>query len=114
MGGEFGQWNEWNHDGSLDWELLKFPLHMGLQRWVEDLNRAYRSEGALHRKDFDPRGFEWIDCNDSDNSILSYIRRSELQEGTIMVVCNFTPVPQHNYRIGVDFPGFWKYQNRWL
>jgi 1,4-alpha-glucan branching enzyme len=108
MGGEFGQWSEWNHDGSLDWKLLDYPFHTGLLRWVEDLNRAYRSEGALHRKDFDPRGFEWIDCNDWENSMLSYIRRSELQEDTIVVICNFTPVPRYNYRVGVDFPGSWR------
>lgn len=108
MGGEFGQGREWNHDSELEWHLLDYPFHAGLLRWVEDLNRAYRSEPALHEKDFDSNGFEWIDANDSDNSVLSYVRLGKKREDSVVIVCNFTPVPQHNYFIGVDFGGVWK------
>src|SRR5262249_31362260 len=92
MGGEFGQWREWNHDTALDWHLTDHDDHRGIQRWVADLNRAYRSHGAMHERDFSPEGFEWIDANDSDNSVLTFLRRGA--EGPpVVVVCNFTPVP---------------------
>ena len=100
MGGEFGQWREWAHDGSLDWDLLGYPLHAGLQRWVEDLNRLYRSEPALHEMDCDPRGFEWIDCDDADSSTVTLIRKGKSSSTIILVVCNFTPVPRYSYRLG--------------
>jgi len=74
MGGEFGQWTEWNHETSLGWHLLDNPVHSGLKRWMEDLNRVYRREPALHEVDFDPAGFEWIDCNDVEHSTISFIR----------------------------------------
>ncbi|MGB6066864.1 MAG: 1,4-alpha-glucan branching protein GlgB [Desulfomonilaceae bacterium] len=108
MGGEFGQWREWNHDESLDWHLLEHPLHKGLQRWIQDLNRVYIDEPGLHEFDFDQRGFEWIDSNDSDSSVLSFIRKGSRPEDTLVVACNFTPVPRHNYMIGVDSGGYWK------
>jgi 1,4-alpha-glucan branching enzyme len=108
MGGEFGQWREWSHDESLDWHLLDHPFHPGLQRWVEDLNRTYRDEPAFHVLDFSPQGFEWIDCNDSQQSVLSLVRKSTDPDDTLVIVCNFTPVPRHNYRIGVPRGGFWK------
>jgi 1,4-alpha-glucan branching enzyme len=108
MGGEFGQWNEWYHEVSLDWHLLDYPLHAGLQRWVEDLNRAYRHEAALHQLDFDPAGFEWIDCNDSDQSTVSLMRKGRAGDDVIVVGCNFTPVPRHNYLIGVPAAGIWE------
>jgi 1,4-alpha-glucan branching enzyme len=108
MGGEFGQWNEWYHEESLHWHLLDYPPHATLQRWVEDLNRTYRQEPALHQLDFDPAGFEWIDCNDSLNSILSLKRKGRTEEDSLIIVCNFTPVPRHNYRVGVPRPGFWR------
>jgi len=108
MGGEFGQWNEWYHERSLDWDLLDAPQHATLQRWVEDLNRLYRSEPALHQLDFDPAGFEWIDCNDSVHSVLSMLRKGRRQADTLLIVGNFTPVPQHNYRVGAPGSGFWK------
>ncbi len=108
MGGEFGQWREWNHDSSLDWHLLQSPLHAGLQKWVADLNRTYRSISALHELDCDPSGFEWIDCNDSENSIISLIRKGTDPNDIVLVVCNFTPLPRFNYRIGVPARGFWK------
>jgi 1,4-alpha-glucan branching enzyme len=108
MGGEFGQWSEWDHDASLDWHLLDYPLHAGLKRWVADLNCLYREEPALHTLDFDPAGFEWIDCNDSQQSILSLIRQDPSSGNIVIVVCNFTPVSRFNYRVGAPHDGFWK------
>jgi 1,4-alpha-glucan branching enzyme len=108
MGGEFGQWNEWYHEESLHWHLLEDPLHASLQRWVEDLNKLYKHKGALHQLDFDPAGFEWIDCNDSQNSALSFIRKGYSQDDTVLIVCNFTPVPRLNYRVGVPTGGYWR------
>jgi len=108
MGGEFGQWNEWHHETSLDWHLLEYPSHSALQKWVADLNHLYRSEPALYELDFDPAGFEWIDCNDADNSAISLIRKARSSPDMFLVVCNFTPVPRMGYRIGVPRDGFWK------
>lgn len=108
MGGEIGQWREWNHDSSLDWDLLQYPIHQGLQRWVADLNRTYCNERALHELDCDPAGFEWIDCNDSENSTISLIRKAKDCSETVLVACNFTPLPRFNYRLGVPAGGFWK------
>jgi 1,4-alpha-glucan branching enzyme len=108
MGGEFGQWNEWYHEASLDWHLLDYPPHATLQHWVEDLNRAYRQEPALHQLDFQPAGFEWIDCNDSEHSVLSLIRKGRSERDAVVVVCNFTPVPRPNYRVGAPQGGFWR------
>jgi 1,4-alpha-glucan branching enzyme len=107
MGSEFGQWSEWDHDKDLDWHLLDYPSHSGLQRWVSDLNALYRTEPALHELDFDPSGFEWIDCSDTQQSILSLIRKDNTR-GLFAVVCNFTPVPRHDYRIGLPAEGHWK------
>ncbi len=108
MGGEFGQWSEWNHDTSLDWHLLIYGPHVGLQRWVHDLVWLYRIEPALYELDFAPAGFEWVDCNDCDNSVLSFIRRGHSTADVFLVVCNFTPVPRHDYRVGVPHGGVWK------
>jgi 1,4-alpha-glucan branching enzyme len=108
MGGEFGQWNEWNHDTSLDWHLAEYPLHKGLQRWVRDLNTTYRAEPALHQFDCDPAGFEWVDINDSEQSVISLLRKGRSPDDTVLVVCNFTPVPRHNYRVGVPQGGRWE------
>jgi len=107
MGGEFGQWREWNHDASLDWDLLERSRHSGVQRWVADLNRLYAAEPALHELDFDPRGFEWIDCHDADHSVVSLERRGIDPADRLVAVFNFTPVPRHGYRIGVDGAGQW-------
>ncbi len=107
MGGEIGQWLEWNHDASLDWHLANEGEHGGLQRWVGDLNRLYRDEAALHEADLDPAGFEWIDCHDADNSVLSFIRKSRNGQRRVLVVCNFTPVPRSNHVIGVPQSGRW-------
>ena len=108
MGGEFGQWREWAHDGSLDWDLAQHDRHNSLQRWVAELNRFYRSEPALYEQDLNPSGFEWIDCNDSESGVISFIRKGHSSEDIILVVCNFTPVPRQNYRLGTPRGGFWK------
>jgi 1,4-alpha-glucan branching enzyme len=106
MGGEFGQWREWNHDTALDWDLLRFPAHDGIRAWVRDLNRLYRECPALHELDFDPYGFAWENCHDSDQSVLSFFRRDRTGR-TVLVVCNFTPVPRENYAVGVGLDGVW-------
>jgi len=108
MGGEFGQWDEWYHDTELNWELVEKPPHKGLQRWVRDLNAVYRNEPALHELDFDPSGFEWIDCDDSQSSTLSLMRKGSNPDDTIVIACNFTPVPRHNFRLGVPRGGTWR------
>ena len=108
MGGEIGQWSEWAHDRSLDWDLLQNPLHHSLQRWVSDLNRLYRSEPALYEHDIDPAGFEWVDCNDADSSVISLLRKGATTHDLVLVACNFTPVPRTNYRIGVPRGGYWQ------
>ncbi len=106
MGGEFGQWSEWNHDKALDWDLLRFPAHDGLRSWVRDLNRLYSGCPALHALDFDPSGFSWENCHDSDQSVLSFFRKTG--EQTLLVVCNFTPVVRERYAVGVDHGGIWR------
>ena len=109
MGGEFGQWNEWTHDVSLDWNLFQEnPLHGDLMRWVADLNRVYRGERALHELDTNLHGFEWVDCNDSEQSTISLLRRASSSDEMVLVVCNFTPLPRHNYRVGVPHYGTWR------
>jgi 1,4-alpha-glucan branching enzyme len=109
MGQEFGQWREWSEDRSLDWHLVEqFGLHRELQAWFRDLNRFYASQPALYELDFDPRGFRWIEANDAEQSVFSYIRFAEDPEDFLVVVCNFTPVPRHGYRIGVPRPGFYR------
>jgi 1,4-alpha-glucan branching enzyme len=105
MGAEIGQWNEWSEARSLDWHLLEFPTHSKLQQWVRDLNHFYRSEPALWELDNDPRGFEWIEPNDADNSTFSFIRYAEDREDFVVFACNFTPVPRLGYRIGVPQAG---------
>jgi 1,4-alpha-glucan branching enzyme len=108
MGGEIGQRQEWNHDTSVDWHLLEHPPHQGLQRWVRDLNTIYRGEEALHELDCDPAGFEWVDANDSEGSVLSFLRKGKSPGEEVLVVCNFTPVPRHNYCVGVPAGGRWE------
>jgi 1,4-alpha-glucan branching enzyme len=106
MGGELGQWREWNHESSIDWHLLEYPNHEGIRRWVRDLNRLLSSEPALYERDFENTGFEWVDFSDWESSIISFLRKSENE--TVLVACNFTPIPRYNYRIGVPSGGFWK------
>jgi len=107
MGGEFGQVKEWAHDESLEWHVLQYPNHAGLQKWVEDLNHVYRREPALYEVDSDPAGFEWVDCSDSDQSVLTFLRKGQATDDVVLVACNFTPVPRANYRIGVPRGGYW-------
>jgi 1,4-alpha-glucan branching enzyme len=104
MGAELAQYAEWHHDRSLDWQLLQYPLHQGVQRVVRDLNTLYRQTPALHEIDFESEGFEWIDWQDRDNSVLSWIRRDR-NGGFVVCVANFTPVIRYDYRIGVPDPG---------
>jgi 1,4-alpha-glucan branching enzyme len=108
MGGEIGQWAEWAHDHSLEWDLLQYPLHSGLRQWVGDLNRVYRAEPALHERDLDPAGFEWVDCDDADSSVVSLLRKGASTGDLFLVVCNFTPVPRPNYRVGAPRGGYWQ------
>jgi 1,4-alpha-glucan branching enzyme len=108
MGAELGQWGEWNHERSLDWHLLDYPLHTGIQRWVHDLNQTYRREPALHQLDFTAEGFAWIDCNDALQSTISLLRRGRSKSDVLLVACNFTPIPRHNYRVGAPHAGFWQ------
>ncbi len=108
MGGEFGQINEWDSKGQLQWELLEDEMHRKLRDYVRDLNRIYLSEPALYEKDFEHEGFEWIDFSDVEESIISFIRRANNNENFLVFVFNFTPVPRHTYLVGVPEPGFYR------
>jgi 1,4-alpha-glucan branching enzyme len=108
MGDEFGQSSEWNHDSNLEWHLLNDSRHAGLLRWVRDLNTLYRGQPSLYEFDFNAGGFEWIDCKDSQRSIISFLRRARRAEDQILFVCNFTPEVRENYRVGAPSEGFWK------
>jgi 1,4-alpha-glucan branching enzyme len=107
MGDEFAQWDEWDHDHSLDWHLLDSPDHSGMRLWVGDLNRILREEKALHELDFEPAGFSWIDCTDADQSIVSLVRSGRQASDLIVAIFNFTPVPRHGYQIGIPKGGRW-------
>jgi 1,4-alpha-glucan branching enzyme len=108
MGDEFGQVREWAHDTSLEWHVLQYPVHSGLQEWVGQLNRLHRSEPALHLLDNNAAGFEWVDCNDNLTSTISLLRKSESARETVLIVCNFTPIPRLGYRVGVPHGGYWR------
>ncbi len=108
MGGEFGQWDEWDFDHSLDWHLLQYEPHQKLRHYVRDLNRLYRAEPLLYEVDFSYSGFEWIDLHDTEQSVISFIRKGKRADDFLVVVCNFTPVPRYNYRIGVPDAGLYK------
>jgi 1,4-alpha-glucan branching enzyme len=109
MGCEFGQEHEWNHDKSLDWNLLSDPAHWKIQQWVKDLNHFYMHEKALYEIDFSAEGFEWIDVNNYEESVISFLRKGRIPgQDMVLVACNFTPVPRYNYLVGVPFGGFWK------
>ena len=108
MGGEFGQWSEWNNNKGLDWHLLNDPRHKGIQKWVKDLNRVYKEQPALYEIDFTEEGFEWIDLCDWQQSVISFIRKGQVKNDVILIVCNFTPVARYNYRLGVPYGGYWK------
>ena len=107
MGGEFGQWREWNHDGALDWDLVQEPLRAGLMKWVSDLNALYHQERALFRSDYDPRGFKWVAADAADDSVLGFVRVATEDEPMLLVVANLTPVPRVDYRMGVPADGDW-------
>jgi 1,4-alpha-glucan branching enzyme len=107
MGGEFGQRREWHHDESLEWHVLQYPLHAGVQRWVRDLNDLYRRTPALHELDFTTSGFRWLECEDAELSVIAFLRLDSA--GTaLLVACNFTPVPRSGYRVGVPHGGRWR------
>jgi 1,4-alpha-glucan branching enzyme len=108
MGGEIAQWSEWAHDGQVDWDLLNFGTHRGVQHWVRDLNTLYRAEPALHRRDTVSTGFRWVVGDDRGNSVFAFLRFASRAERPVLVVCNMTPIPRHGYSIGVPRPGLWK------
>ena len=108
MGAELGQWSEWSHDKALEWDLLQYEPHKGLQNFVRDLNRVYCSEPALYELDYDPEGFQWIDFRDTDANVVSFIRKGKDPEQILIFVFNFTPVPRMDYRIGAPRPGFYR------
>jgi 1,4-alpha-glucan branching enzyme len=108
MGQEFGQWREWTETRSLEWELLNLPTHAGVQRWMRDLNHLYQEQPSLWERDLDWQGFQWIDANDADHSIFTYLRFAEDRGDFLVMACNFTPVPQHGYRVGVPEAGYYR------
>ncbi|MCI0697021.1 1,4-alpha-glucan branching protein GlgB [candidate division KSB1 bacterium] len=108
MGGEFGQWWEWNHAESIHWHLLEHEPHRQLQKFVKDLNRLYRHEPALYEVDYSWEGFQWIDFQDQDASLISFFRRGKNADDVLVFACNFTPIPRANYRIGLPLPGFYQ------
>jgi 1,4-alpha-glucan branching enzyme len=108
MGGEFGQWSEWNFAGTLDWYAAEFPPHQGISNLVRDLNKLYNTEPALYEVDFAYTGFDWIDCNDHEQSIISFMRHDKARKEHIIFVCNFTPIPREAYRVGAPETGFYK------
>ena len=108
MGGEFGQWNEWNHEQSLDWNLLQYDTHQGIQRWTQDLFQFYRSRRALYADDFSYTGFSWLDFSDSGSSVISFERRAYEPADALTIVCNFTPVVRTGYRVGVPEGGWYR------
>jgi 1,4-alpha-glucan branching enzyme len=105
MGNEIAQWREWNHDEGLPWDSVDHPPHAGVRQLVRDLNHLYQQEPALHQLDYDPTGFEWIDCTDNENSVISFIRRARHADDAVIVVLNFTPLVREAYRLGVPVPG---------
>jgi 1,4-alpha-glucan branching enzyme len=107
MGGELGQYEEWNHDSSVDWHLLQWPIHRGAQSFVRDCNRVYREQRALHERDCEGGGLEWIEANDGENSVLAFARVSAGRREQVIVALNFTPVVRQGYRVGVERPGFY-------
>jgi 1,4-alpha-glucan branching enzyme len=107
MGCDIGQRAEWNHEVSLDWHLLAHDSHMGIKHWMEDLNRCYKTEPALHQLDMEPAGFQWLAANDTDQSVICFLRKGKNAQDVMAIVCNFTPVPRQNYRVGVPVEGYW-------
>jgi 1,4-alpha-glucan branching enzyme len=108
MGGEFGPWKEWDHELSLDWNLLVYKSHRMMQDWISDLNALLKTEPALHELDFEKEGFEWIDSKDWEGSVISYVRKAKSNKDILLAVCNFTPAVRYDYEIGVPEGGFWQ------
>jgi 1,4-alpha-glucan branching enzyme len=108
MGGEFGQWREWNHDASLDWNLLDEPDHRGVQNLIRDLNRIYRTEPALWEADHQSAGFQWIDANNTDENVIAFMRIAPSSGRRLICACNFSPVVRTGYRIGVPATGLYR------
>ncbi len=110
MGAEMAQVPEWNHDAELEWHLMDVPAHRGVWDFVRALNHVYRAERALHAVDFEPQGFEWMDCSDAEAGVVGFVRRAAPGEGAAQVLCvfNCTPVAREGYRLGVPAPGFWR------
>lgn len=108
MGAEIAQDHEWDHRASLEWHLLQYPEHRGMQALIRDLNRLYRTRPGLHQRDCEPDGFSWIDCADCEASVLSYLRRGAAPDRFVVVICNFTPVARHGYRLGVPAGGTYR------
>ncbi len=108
MGDEIGQWKEWNHDESLEWHILEYPSHKGLQHWVRDLNHLYKNEPALYDNDFSNECFEWINFSDSEKSVISFIRKSKDNENILIFILNFTPVPRYDYRVAMQNGGYYE------
>ena len=108
MGCEIAQQDEWDHDGAVNWDLLKHPQHEGVRQLIIDLNTIYKASAALHTTDNSANGFEWIDCEDADRSVVSFYRYTEDHSSELAIVCNFTPSPHHGYRIGVNHSGEWR------
>ncbi len=108
QGCELGQWREWNHEESLEWHVLEFPFHRGVQRWVRDLNMLHRGQPALHQVDFSIDGFSWVDFHDWEHSIIVFIRKGHAGTRNVLVACNLTPVPRYGYRVGVPDAGYWQ------
>lgn len=108
MGQEFGQWQEWNHDGEIDWACLVYHMHQGVQDVVRDLNALYRATPALYAKDCDPDGFQWIEANDAAQSVYAWIRRGGPEDAEVVVVCNFTPLERSAYKLGFPQEGVWR------
>ncbi len=108
MGGEFAQYQEWYHEEALHWDLLANQPNQGIQLWLTELNKLYTDSPALYQGDFSPWGFEWVDYFDQEKSIIAYLRKDKKKANIFLIVCNFTPVPRHNYCLGVPEPGFWE------
>jgi 1,4-alpha-glucan branching enzyme len=107
MGGELAQWHEWNHNSELDWALVGHQYHDGIRRLIQDLNRLYRQEPALYEADVESKGFSWISCDDGHNSAYAFIRHAQNHDDFLVILMNMTPVPRHNYKIGVPKPAFY-------
>jgi 1,4-alpha-glucan branching enzyme len=108
MGIEIGQWSEWNFNQSLDWHLLEWDRHKNMQYYFKELNAFYKANPALYINDYDPSGFEWINCNDYEGSIVSFLRKGTTESETLLVVANFTPVPRYEYKVGVPIHCDWQ------